>query len=86
MTGDELVHVVGVGGGAGGVGIDEGVEVFGGIFRGVFCGVVVGAIEGRARGMTELRDEGAQTREAEVVVGLLEVDGAGDLGVHGGAA
>ena len=36
--------------------------------------------------MAELRDERAQTREAEMVVGLLEIDGAGDFGVHGGAA
>ena len=80
------MHVVGVGGGAGGVGIEKGVEVLGGIFRFVFLGVVGRTVEGRAGGMAELRDQRAETGEAEVVVGLLEVDGAGDLGVHGRAA
>ena len=81
-----FVHVVGVAGGACGIGIDEGVEVFGGIFRRVFFRIESGAIEGRARGVPEFAHERAQTREAEVVVRLLEIDGAGDFCVHGGAA
>ena len=42
--------------------------------------------KGARLGMAQLRDQRTQPREAEMVVGLLEVDGAGDFGVHGGAA
>ncbi len=68
------------------VGIEEGVEVFGGVFGRVFFGIVGDAAEGCTGAMTDFRDERAQTGDAEVVVRLLEVDGAGDLGVHGRAA
>ncbi len=56
-TRDDFMHVVGVAGGACGIGIDEGVEIFGGILRRVLLRVEGGAIEGGAGGMAELADE-----------------------------
>ena len=85
-AGDEFVRVVGVDGGFGGVGIKERIKVFGRVFRGVFFSVEFGVAEGGLLALAYFRDERAQAGDAEVVVRFLEVDGAGDFGVHGCAA
>ena len=85
-AGDDFAHVVDVA--CAGCGIEQGVKVFGGVAGRVAGGVEGAAAEEFGSGSTlaDFLDEGTQAGEAEMVVGLFKVDGAGDFSVHGCAA
>ena len=87
---DDFAHVVDVA--CAGCGVDEAVDVFGRVTsarrlrrrRRRRKRSVSGALGGWA--LAHFRDQRAHACQAQVVVGLFEVDGAGDFGVHGSAA
>ena len=82
-AGNDLAHVIDIAGA--GRGIEEAVEVFGGKLRRILRGIEFAAAEDIRFwiALADLRHQRAQTRKTGLVVGLLEIDGAGNLSVHG---